>query len=166
MLQRIVSLCDRAIEALAVIVLLAMLVTVMLGVITRAYDDPLIWTDELSRYLLVWTAALGWVIASRRRVHIRITFFVDMLPKMLRHGVEVLLQGAVALFGLLLIWQGAELVERNYDLEATAMPISVSWLYIPLLLIGAFVLVQALAEAAQALTGRMRVQEFVTEVIE
>ncbi len=166
MLQRIVQVCDRAIEALAVIVLLAMLVAVMLGVITRAYDDPLIWTDELSRYLLVWTAALGWVIASRRRVHIRITFFVDLLPKTLRHGVEALLQGAVALFGLLLIWQGAELVERNYDLEATAMPISVSWLYIPLILIGVFVLVQALAEAAQALTGRMRVQEFVTEVIE
>lgn len=166
MLDRLVRFCDRTIEAFAVVVLLAMLTAVMLGVITRAYDDPLIWTDEASRYLLVWTAALGWVIASRRRVHIRITFFVDLLPKSFRHGIEVLLQAAVALFGLLLIWQGAELVERNYDLEATAMPISVSWLYMPLILIGVFVLLQGLAEAAQAMTGRMRVPEFASEVIE
>lgn len=166
MLDRLVRLCDRAIDALAVIVLLAMLVVVMLGVITRAYDDPLIWTDELSRYLLVWTAALGWVIASRKRVHIRITFFADMLPKGARHGLEVLLQGMVALFGLMLIWQGAELVERNHDLEATSMPISVAWLYWPLILIGVFVSLQALAEAAQAMAGRMRVPEIVTEVIE
>jgi len=166
MLDRLVQFCDRAIEAFAVVVLLAMLTAVMLGVITRAYDDPLIWTDEASRYLLVWTSALGWVIASRRRVHIRITFFVDLLPKALRHGFEALLQAAVALLGLLLVWQGAELVQRNYDLEATAMPISVSWLYVPLILIGVFVLVQGLAEAAQAMAGRMRVPELVSEVIE
>jgi hypothetical protein len=36
-------------------------------VITRALDDPLIWTDEMARLLLVWVAALGWMLATRRR---------------------------------------------------------------------------------------------------
>lgn len=154
MLPTAVRWVDRTIEALSVVTLLAMLIAVMLGVITRAFDDPLIWTDELSRYLLVWVAALGWVIASRRRVHIRINFFVEMLPDRLHRVAEALIQAAVVLFGLLMIWQGFELIERNYDLEATAMPISVSWLYMPLVLIGVFVVIQGAVEAAQALSGR------------
>jgi TRAP-type C4-dicarboxylate transport system permease small subunit len=166
MLPTAVRWVDRTIEALSVVALLAMLIAVMLGVITRAFDEPLIWTDELSRYLLVWVAALGWVIASRRRVHIRINFFVEMLPDRLHRVAEALIQAAVVLFGLLMIWQGFELVGRNYDLEATAMPISVSWLYMPLVLIGVFVVIQGAVEAAQALSGSGPVVVPHTEVIE
>lgn len=166
MLQHLARWSDRAIEALAVIVLIAMLTAVMLGVITRALDDPLIWTDELSRYLLVWAAALGWVLASRRRVHIRITFFIDFLPERLHRLAEVIIQLAVALFGLLMIWQGAELVERNYDLEATAMPISVGWIYAPMVLVGVYVVFQALVECSDAFAGRRFVSPVASEVIE
>jgi TRAP-type C4-dicarboxylate transport system permease small subunit len=166
MMSRLARSADRAIEWLAVITLFAMLVTVMLGVITRALDDPLIWTDELSRYLLVWTAGLGWMIASRRHVHIRITFFIEKLPDRLHRLVEATLQVSVVLFGLLLIWQGLVLVRRNYDLEATSMPLSVAWLYAPLLLIGLWVAAQAVAEFWQALRGRTLAQPQVSEVIE
>ena len=34
--------------------------------------DPLTWSDELARYLFVWCAFLGWVIAARRRSHLAI----------------------------------------------------------------------------------------------
>lgn len=166
MFSNIARWSDRAIEAFAVIVLLAMLTAVMLGVITRALDDPLIWTDELSRYLLVWTAGLGWVIASRRRVHIRITFFIDLLPQALHRAAEFVIQIGVLVFGALMIWQGLELVERNADLEATAMPVSVAWLYAPLILIGFYVAAQAIAEAGQALTGSRPIVAELSEVIE
>ena len=166
MIARLARLSDRAIEWLAVIVLFAMLVTVMLGVVTRALDDPLIWTDELSRYLLVWTAGLGWMIASRRNVHIRINFFIERLPSRLHRLAEAAIQVAVVIFGLLLIWQGLSLVRRNYDLEATAMPLSVSWLYAPLVLIGLWVAAQALFDAWQVLASRAPVHTPASEVVE
>ena len=34
--------------------------------------DPLTWSDELARYLFVWCAFLGWIIAARRRSHLAI----------------------------------------------------------------------------------------------
>ena len=72
---------DRAIEWLAIGLTVALLAVVMLGVITRALGDPLIWTDEISRFLMVWVAVAGWLLATRRRAHIRIRFFHDLLPK-------------------------------------------------------------------------------------
>lgn len=141
---------DRTIESAAVLATLAMLFTVMVGVVTRALDDPAIWTDELARYLLVWVACLGWVIASRRRVHIRIVFLLDMLPGRLRSLAEIAIQTLVALLGVLFAFHAIELTEQNYDLEATTMPISTALIYLPLLLVGAAVVLQAIGEAFDA----------------
>ena len=65
MMQRALLALDRAIEALACIILIALLLCVTLGVVTRALDDPLIWTDEISRFLMVWLAVFGWILATQ-----------------------------------------------------------------------------------------------------
>ena len=82
-------------------------------------NEPLIWTDEMSRFLMVWLAVVGWMLASRRRAHIRIRFFQDLLPTPRRrvgrdrHPVRAssLLRRAAAGYGV-------GLVERNHDIEA------------------------------------------------
>lgn len=155
MLSKLRHWSNRAVEVAAVLVTLAMLLTVVIGVVTRALDDPAIWTDELARYLLVWVASLGWVIASRRRVHIRITFLLDMLPGRARRAAEIAIQVAVALFGVLLAFNGIELVEKNYDLEATTMPISTALIYAPAILVGVAVALQAIGQAAEAGPSRV-----------
>ena len=110
---------DRLIEWATVLVTIAMVGAVMLGVVSRSINEPLIWTDEASRYLLVWLAALGWVLTTRRRTHIRISFFADMLPAPVRRLLEIAIQSALTLFGALLAWKGVDLVAKNHDLEAT-----------------------------------------------
>ena len=91
-----------------------------------------------------------------------LTRVFDFDPSVLRDAAAVLL----AIFGLLMIWQGAELIERNYDLEATAMPISVAWIYAPMVLVGVYVVFQALVECRDALAGRRFVSPVASEVIE
>ena len=59
----------------------ALLGCVSLGAVTRSLGEPLIWTDELSRFLMVWLAVFGWIVASRKRIHVRIRFFQDRLPQ-------------------------------------------------------------------------------------
>ena len=44
----------------------ALLGCVSLGALTRGLGEPLIWTDELSRFLMVWLAVFGWIVASRK----------------------------------------------------------------------------------------------------
>ena len=35
------------------------------------------WSEELARYLFIWVAFLGWVVATERRSHIAITQFSE-----------------------------------------------------------------------------------------
>jgi len=61
----------------------------------------------------------------------------------------------VALFGLLLALKGVELVWQNWDLEATTMPISTAWLYVPMILVGIVIALQATREATESRSPRV-----------
>jgi len=150
MLQRTLRAFDGAATLVACALVVTLLVVVALGVVTRSLGEPLIWTDEMSRILMVWLAAFGWILASRKRLHVRIRFFQDHLPPPLHRAVEVVLQLAVTGLGVLVAGYGVQLVARNHDLEATTMPISMAWLYVPIALAGAVTALQGLREAWQA----------------
>ena len=114
-----------------------------LGVVTRAAGDPLIWTDEISRFLMIWLAVFGWILASRRRSHVRIRFFQDLLPKPAWKVAEIAIQLALCVFGVGIMFYSVGLVIRNFDLEATTVPISFAWMYAPMILAGAVTAAQA-----------------------
>jgi len=137
-------LIDRTLQAACVLTVTTLLVSVMLGVITRAFGEPLIWTDEAARLLMVWLASMGWMLALRRRVHIRIAFFQNFLPPRAWRASEIVIQLLIAIFGLRLSWFAWNLVARNWEVEAISLPIPMSLVYLPLVVVG-------LATAAQAL---------------
>lgn len=141
---------DRAAAIVACALVVALLVCVALGVVTRGLGDPLIWTDELSRFLMVWLAVFGWILGSRRRIHVRIRYFQDLLPQRAHAGVELCLQLALTIFGVLVTWYSVGLVAKNHDLSATSLPISMAWMYVPMVLAGMATLVQGAAEVVQA----------------
>ena len=150
-MRGLVAAFDRAAAVVACALLVVLLGCVSLGVVTREFNAPLIWTDELSRFLMVWLAVFGWVLASRKRIHVRIRFFQDRLPKPAHRLVEIVIQAAMALFGALVTIYSVGLIGKNYDLEATSLPISMSWLYAPLVLGGAVTAVQGVIELVETL---------------
>lgn len=140
---------DRIAQGFGCLLLAALLVCVLLGVVTRGWGSPLSWTDEAARMLMVWLAATGWILASRGRAHVRVRFFQDMLPRRAWAAAETVIQALVVVLGLVVAGFAVVLVRRNMDLEATSLPISIGWLYVPMIPAG-------LATAAQAAMDAVR----------
>jgi len=140
---------DRAAAIVACALVVALLVCVSLGVVTRELGAPLIWTDELSRFLMVWLAVFGWVLASRKRIQVRIRYFQDRLPMSARRGVEIAIQLALVVLGALIAVYSVGLVIRNHDLEATSLPLSMSWMYAPMVLAGIVTAAQGAVELVE-----------------
>jgi TRAP-type C4-dicarboxylate transport system permease small subunit len=82
---------------------------------------------------------------------VRIRFFQDLLPARAHKTVEIAIQVALTLFGILITWYSVGLVGKNHDLEATTMPISMAWMYIPMVLAGAVTAVQGASEVSESL---------------
>ena len=150
---RLLSIYDAGLKLASMFLLSALCATVLLGVVTRAMGDPLIWTDEVSRFFMVWLAAIGWMLATRRRSHIRIRFFQDLLPGRGKRGLELVFLSFILLFGVGVAFYAWELLARSHDLEMTTVPIPMSALYFPFVLAGLATIGQALVEAVEALRG-------------
>lgn len=132
-------------------IVVALLATVTAGVVTRALNHPLSWTDEASGFLMVWLACLGWMLATRHGAHIRIRVFQDKLGSASWRTTEIAILLAVAALGAVVAWFAVGLIQRNADIEALALPISTAWLYVPLLPAGLVTVAQALADLVQLL---------------
>ena len=142
----VIVLLDRSLQVFTGFLVAVLLCVVTAGIIFRAFNEPLSWTDEICGFLMVWLACLGWMIATRHNAHIRIRLLLDKLPGKAWRGTEVVIQVAVALVGIVVAWKSIHLVQVNSDIEAMSVPISVAWMYAPLLPAGLLTTVQALAD--------------------
>lgn len=43
-------------------------------------DDPLVWSEELARFLMLWMVFLGASVVSYRQAHLGVDFLYDYLP--------------------------------------------------------------------------------------
>jgi TRAP-type C4-dicarboxylate transport system permease small subunit len=143
---RWVAALDLLLKLTAGALVVVLLGTVMAGVVSRALNHPLSWTDEASGFLMVWLACLGWMIATRRGSHIRIRLIQERLPPAAWRGFEVGSQIAAAVIGGVVSWASIHLMRVNSDIEAVSLPVAVAWMYAPLLPAGLLTLVQALAD--------------------
>src|SRR5713101_4658229 len=94
MLHALAGAFDKVATFVCCALVIALLGCVSLGALTRGLGEPLIWTDELSRFLMVWLAVFGWIVASRKRIHVRIRFFQDRLPPRAHKATELAIQAA------------------------------------------------------------------------
>jgi len=87
-------------------------------------------------------------MASRKRIHVRIRYFQDLLPRRAHLALEVAIQVAVTVFGVLIAAYSVGLVGRNHDLDATTLPISMAWMYAPMVLAGVVTAAQGARDVA------------------
>jgi len=113
---------DRVVDAVAVAAFSGMFACVLGQVFFRYFlDSPLVWSDELARYLFVWASFLGWIIAARRRSHLTIDMLTMKLPP--RGGAALRAVGALCgiAFAGLLVWYGWRIAARNLDVDTTTL---------------------------------------------
>ena len=119
------------IDAAAIAAFCGIFLCVLLQVVLRyAFNSPLTWSEELARYLFIWCAFLGWVVASRRHSHLAMTFVVERLPRVSQLTLAVLVQLATLLFAWLLGSRGFTLVRNSWDVENVAVPFNLGLVYL------------------------------------
>lgn len=110
-----------------------------------ALSFSLTWSEELSRFLMVWISMLGGAVAARRRMHVGFSALVDGLPRGPRRVARTAAVAlAIALFGCM-AWYGFRLARFNMRQVSAALewPMGVPYAAIP---VGALLLVLFLLE--------------------
>ncbi len=105
---------DWVVERICAVLMVLLVLDVWLGVVVRYLIPlPLTFTEELARYLMIWTALLAVSCGIAKREHIGVAFFIEKLPRSVRRwlllGFDIL---AFAFFAFLFMY-GLDMVERG-----------------------------------------------------
>ena len=103
--------------------LIAMFFVVMLQIFARYVIRASIpWTEELSRYLLVFMTFFGAAVALKENRHITISILIDFLPDKYRVYVDVFFKVIILLFLAAVLRGSIKMVLLTWETPAGTIP--------------------------------------------
>jgi tripartite ATP-independent transporter DctM subunit len=117
-------------ESVAAILLVGITLVVTMQVVCRyLLKDLPPWSEELSRYLFIWSVFIGACVALVRRSHVSIDSLVSRLRDTTRQKFENVVVVLVTTFGLFLSYQGVLIVASMSGSYSTTMGFSMGWVF-------------------------------------
>lgn len=90
---------DHLEEFFIIPLMFLMSIIIFIQVIMRyAFQNSLVWSEELARYMFVWLVYFAVSYTARREKHIRIDAAINIYPKKLRPYIEILSEIIVLAF--------------------------------------------------------------------
>lgn len=120
---------DRIGEAACLIMVSLMVIVTGAQIVFRVFFTALVWSEELTRYLLAWSSFIGASCVYRHAGHISITLVQDALPPRLRGVLRLVIHLLCAAFFALMIWYGTSYALRMGRQMSPAMRIPMSYMY-------------------------------------
>lgn len=122
------DILDKVCSALIVFMLGAMVIVTGAQIICRTWFTALSWSDEVTRYLLIWSTFLGATVVYRHNGHISVTLMQDAVSPKAAKALRVLVHViCFVLFAVLLYYSSLYCIKLKKT--ATAMPIKMKYIY-------------------------------------
>ena len=107
-----------------------MVIIVILQIVFRyVLNDSLIWTEELARTMMVWTAFLVAPWAYRVGANVQIEIFVNEFPRTLRVLLTLLLNLLVCWIVIVFWRESFGFWQRGLTVRSDSLPLQVAWFY-------------------------------------
>ena len=103
---------------------------VFLQVVFRyVLQQPLYWSEELPRYLLIWMTFLAAALAQKHEAHINITLAVTPLPIVAQRGIRLFANLVILGFLGVLVYSGSLVTRITAAHRSTALQIPMALVY-------------------------------------
>ena len=108
--------------------LVAEIMLLLIGVVARyVFEQPLVWSDELSSLMFLWLAMFGAVLALRRGQHMRMTSVFDAASPGIKRFLEAVGLVLIFVFVALTIGPAIDYVEDEQIVSLSSLDISMAW---------------------------------------
>jgi len=115
---------------LVVILMLAMTSTVLLQVFSRyVLNNSIAWSEEISRYLMIWICFLGSGIACKYGEHIGVKVIFERFSKKIQTFISFLTNICILIFLYFCISKSFTLAQFVINQKSAAARISLAWAY-------------------------------------
>ena len=115
-MEKVVRSMNKGIFGILLVLTLTLIIAIFCQVFFRfVFDHNLTWTEELSRYSLVWITFLGAAYAMSTNSHVGMEMLVEKSPLPLRRVLIIIAMLVSAVFFIIMIQQGYALSMKSMN---------------------------------------------------
>lgn len=128
-LDKISNALDKIFGALIVVMLGAMVIITAGQIVCRTWFTALSWSDEVTRYLLIWSTFFGATCVYRHGGNISITFVQNVFPPKVSRVLRIVVHLVCMILFAVLLYYGC-MYTGKLTKTATALPIKMKYVFI------------------------------------
>lgn len=150
--DRILNAVERGVSAIGAAVLAVLLCGVVAQVTLRyGFGLTPLWSEEIGRYLLIWTVLIGSALSVRGDQHLRVDLLVRVLPASVARVWNAVMRLLLLGLFVLLTVLGVDSMLFLDGMNSSGLQIPLSW---PFAAVPVFFGLSAVFAAAEILRGR------------
>lgn len=121
---------NRGLTVLGAVCLCILSTTLLLQIIFRYFlRSALTWSDELSKYMMVWMVFLVFGLAIQKGTLLGIEIVISRVPRKVERVFKALTYVFIAMLLVILIKEGIELVQITNRQNSPTLPFKMSFVY-------------------------------------
>lgn len=151
----IISKINSLIRWIVIVLLAVMVVAVFLQVLFRFFlDQPLAWTEELARYLLIWITFLGSAYAMAIKAHIGTEYIQKFLSPLVNKIMLAVAAMISIFFFVVMVQQGYVLAERSMTQTSPTLLVPMGYVYMVIPISGVLLIINVFHVTWKDITGK------------
>ncbi len=132
-MKSFIKLLDKIEEYFCIAALFIMCIVLIMQIFFRfVLNSPLIWSEELSRFLFIWITFIGIGYGVKHHLHIELTYFFGKMPKKMQLWGQVFINLVCASTMLYILPVALKFTTMQHTIDSTTLPIPMSFLYVAL----------------------------------
>lgn len=144
-LREISDKINYIVKYVGFVLMAVMTVVIVLQVFYRyVLDSSLSWSEELARYLFIWTVMLGASVGVKEKFHVAVTLIKNRVPKVLQRILDVVFDILLGVVALAMIIYGYDLAKSVAIQLSPATRISMYWVYLSVPVSGVLIIIHLL----------------------
>lgn len=99
------KIIDRTLEAATVLSFLGVIIVVIIQILSRYFPYTAIWTEELTRYLFIYSISFGAPLALKKKEFINVDLLINLFPKKIKQVYEGIVYLIIAILSAIIAFQ-------------------------------------------------------------
>ena len=148
-MEKLLTVIERLQSIIGFVNFVALTVVVTLQILTRfVIESPLLWTEEVARFLLFWLVLNGAALAVFRKRHFVIELFdIDHIDnRLLKRLLQLIPVVCILFVGLIMTFYGAEYALLGRFRVVPISGINMMYVYLAIPLSGAIISIYSLCQ--------------------
>lgn len=151
-LEKLDQQLARAESALSVLIVCVICFAVLFQVLSRfVLKVPLSWTEELSRFALIWLTFIAAAVSLRDDGHFAVDVIAHRLPPRGRRLYAIALLATMLVYLVAMLWTGLQLLPIAHMQESPALDLDMGYVYLSIPVGAALMIVTIVLKIARLL---------------